>query len=317
MMPTMTLPAARAGLCLALLLPWGSAPAVAAEPGVPAELSAVPGWIVFDSRREGQFDIYKMKADGSRVTRLTSTAEWETSPDWSADGRRIVYARKEAGDDDAASDVWTMNADGSSARLLVKNGMAPQFTPDGRGVIFDRDRTRILRYDMATGVIRPLTPPPGGPSFNFHMVKPRLSAGGEMVAFTSDKGGKWHSFVMDMKGADVLIGSGCEPVWDPSGRRVFFINAPPRGETEIWAYDWPAGPARRFLAMDGVYRHVYFPTVSDDGRYLLFSACPDTQHDHMSAHYQIHIKKLDGGEAVRLSRNEFTDRWPRLCTAAR
>ena len=41
----------------------------------------------------GTFDLYAMSADGSGTRRLTSTKEDDVQPDWSPDGKRIVFAR--------------------------------------------------------------------------------------------------------------------------------------------------------------------------------------------------------------------------------
>jgi Tol biopolymer transport system component len=302
-------------LCLAV----SAAAAGDRGPGDPAPRGAprIPGWIVFDSKRNGQFDLWKMRPDGSGEVRLTDTPEWETCPDWSPDGTAIVFARKEPGSDDATGDIHLMDADGSNERLLVKNGTAPQFTPDGKGIVFERGRVDILRYDLRSGSVRRLVPPPGRPAFPFHMIKPRLSPDGLTAAFISDKWGMWNAWAMDLTGRQTHIGAGCQPTWTPDGKRIFFVTDTRYQENALWVYDWPEGPARRFLSLSGTYRIAYFPSVSDDGRWLLFAACPFNQHDHSSAHYQIFILDLAGGEPVRLSHNEYTERWPRLSTRAR
>jgi Tol biopolymer transport system component len=259
-----------------------------------------------------------MRPDGSGLTRLTDSPDWETTPDWSPDGTRIVYSRKGADDDDMTGDLWMMNADGSDQRMVLRNGTAPQFVDGGRAVVFERDRVDLLRLDLRTGRVRRLTPPPEAPAFPYHMIKPRLSPDGSTVAFISDKQGKWHAWAMGMDGAETLIGPGCQPAWDPDGRRIFYVaEESSYGETSLRTFAWPKGPSAHFLKLEGTWRHVYFPTVSDDGRWLLFAACPAGQHDHASANYQLFLAPADGGPAVRLTSNGFTDRWPRLSSAAR
>jgi Tol biopolymer transport system component len=285
--------------------------------GDPRTLAGLPGWIVFDSRREGQFDIWKMRPDGTQAVRLTTDPTWETAPDWSPDGRRIVFARKDPEVDDEGNSIWIMDADGSRQRLLVRHGSAPQFAADGRSIIFERDRISLHRYNLETGHQQHLFESPRARNFPWQMIKPRLSPDGLAVAFISDKGGKWHSWTMDRRGRTREIGYGCQPFWRPDGRRIFYIAEGSYNETAIWSLDWPDGSRREHLRLQGTYRHVYFPSVSDDGRWLLFAACPANQHDHSSAHYQIFIAPLEGGVPIRLSRNDFTERWPRLSTAAR
>ena len=49
------------------------------------------GWIVFTSTRDGDLDMYKMRLDGSGLTRLTSEPGYDGGAFFSADGKRIVY----------------------------------------------------------------------------------------------------------------------------------------------------------------------------------------------------------------------------------
>jgi Tol biopolymer transport system component len=298
--------------CLAAQL--GGGEGLAAGPDRSA-LSKVPGWIVYDSKRDGQFDIYKMRPDGSRVTRLTDSPDWETMPDWSPDGKSIVYTRKGPGDDDTTGDIWIMDADGGNQRRLTRNGSAPQFTPDGEWVIFQRDRTALIRTNVHISEERTLTPPPNVP-FPWHMTRPQISPDGKTVAFISDRNGRWHAWTLDMEGNARLIDKGCEPTWAPDGRKIYYMRDVTFFVNAIWVKDWPDGEPREFLTLQGTYSHAYFPSVSSDGKWLLFSACPAWQHDHTSAHYQVFIKPLDGGAPIRLSENDHTERWPRLSTKA-
>lgn len=73
--------------------------------------------IVFYSNRDGNYEIYKMSADGSNQTRLTTdTAKSDMYPVWSPDGSKIMWIK---GYD---YDPWEMNADGGGQRL-VKAGL--------------------------------------------------------------------------------------------------------------------------------------------------------------------------------------------------
>jgi len=41
-----------------------------------------PQWIAFISDRDGNYEIYKMRADGSQVTRLTNNLAEDWAPSW-------------------------------------------------------------------------------------------------------------------------------------------------------------------------------------------------------------------------------------------
>jgi TolB protein len=61
--------------------------------------------LVFDSNRNGTFDIWRMNADGSSQTALTNTPNSDGYPVYSHDGTKIAFTRDR--------EVWYMNADGT------------------------------------------------------------------------------------------------------------------------------------------------------------------------------------------------------------
>jgi Tol biopolymer transport system component len=107
------------------------------------------GRIVFASNRTSVglatpvFSIYAMNADGTDVRKLTSTPssyEDERTPDWSPDGRRIVFTS----DRDLPIgnlEIYTMNADGTGRRRLTRyigHDDWPTWSPDGQRIVFSR-----------------------------------------------------------------------------------------------------------------------------------------------------------------------------------
>ena len=55
---------------------------------------APDGWhIVFQSNRDGNFELYVMNADGTGVTRLTNYSGVDQFPDWSPNGQEIAFRR--------------------------------------------------------------------------------------------------------------------------------------------------------------------------------------------------------------------------------
>lgn len=82
-------------------------------------------------------DIFTVPAAGGQARRLTSQPSYETSPVWSPDSKTIAFASDRNGN----FDVFTMDADGKSAkwnRLTYNSaGEMPQaFTPDGKAVLY-------------------------------------------------------------------------------------------------------------------------------------------------------------------------------------
>jgi len=73
--------------------------------------SPVENDVVFMSDRSGNWDIWRMKPDGSDLVRLTFELDREEHPHWSADGSQIAYTNTSDG-------VHVMNADGSGDQLV-------------------------------------------------------------------------------------------------------------------------------------------------------------------------------------------------------
>jgi len=75
--------------------------------------------IAFTSDRDGNDEIYVIKADGLGLTRLTDNPEPEHDcyPAWSPDGNRIAFDS----DRDNNAEIYVMNADGTDPRNLTNN----------------------------------------------------------------------------------------------------------------------------------------------------------------------------------------------------
>jgi Tol biopolymer transport system component len=77
--------------------------------------------IAFSSDRDGaNFQVYKMKADGSGQTLLSNDSpNADFAPSWSPDGGRITFMTNRDGD--FFFQIYVMNADGSSPTNLTND----------------------------------------------------------------------------------------------------------------------------------------------------------------------------------------------------
>jgi Tol biopolymer transport system component len=109
------------------------------DPRTPAEFRA----------NAGGNDIYRMKADGSSLQRLTRTADFgEADVSVSADSTMIAYANMNIPEE--VMEIWTAQADGSHARRVFKGGKNrvlsvhdPELSPDNRQVVFSRVNAEV------------------------------------------------------------------------------------------------------------------------------------------------------------------------------
>ena len=92
---------------------------------------------------ESNPELHVVNVDGSGLRRLTRTPGSidkfgdDTMPDWSADGKSVVFVSNR---EQRTSDVWTMRADGSGQRPVVRRPRSddwnPRLSPDGRSIAF-------------------------------------------------------------------------------------------------------------------------------------------------------------------------------------
>jgi Tol biopolymer transport system component len=138
--------------------------------GYDAEASYSPDgqWIVFSSNRHayaeqlsaeerkrlddepsGFNELYRMRADGTDVQRLTHEFGYDGGPFYSHDGQQIVWRR--FAPDNVTAEIYTMKADGSDVRQLTKLGAmswAPFFHPSGRYVIFSTNLHGFSNFEL-------------------------------------------------------------------------------------------------------------------------------------------------------------------------
>ena len=91
-----------------------SKPGTSTPADTPAEHA---GRIAFESRRDGNQQIYVMNADGSSQTRLAPSGSNDQNPAWSPDCGKIAFHSNRDGN----NEIYVMNADGSSPVRLTNN----------------------------------------------------------------------------------------------------------------------------------------------------------------------------------------------------
>ncbi len=111
-------------------------------------------WVVMCMRlaSEAQTDIYKIRRDGSFLTRLTDTmTSLECDPSWSHDGTRIVHTYLDGLAADPRFVLRTMDPDGGSLATVYDGGSGisvpgawppgnydPAWSPDDQWIVFER-----------------------------------------------------------------------------------------------------------------------------------------------------------------------------------
>ncbi|MCK2213753.1 amidohydrolase family protein [Actinomadura sp. ATCC 31491] len=117
---------------------------------------AQPDWapdgsaIVFQSYRDGVFDLWTIRPDGSGLKRLTTGPYDHREPRYSPDGRTIAYSSDAGG----SYGVHLLDVATGAGRALTDTAAEeyePAWSPDGRKIAFVVADTRIDVVEVATG----------------------------------------------------------------------------------------------------------------------------------------------------------------------
>jgi TolB protein len=188
--------------------------------------------IAFRSDRDGDFEIFTMRADGTDVRQLTTNNIVDTDPHWSRDGTRIVFIR--------AGDIWVMDADGRNPRPVLVSAQPeadPDWSPNGLRIVFaseQADGTAEIFVTNAdgTGVPQQLTNSSGS---NWN---PHFSPNGATIVYVSDRIGTEDIFLMNANGSgDQRLttdpASDDDPAWSPDGKQILFASNRD-GDDDLW-----------------------------------------------------------------------------------
>ena len=106
----------------------------------PVGHSYLHGWspdgksLIYTGERNGEFDIYRIGADGGDETRLTTAAGLDDGSEYSPDGRYIYFNSTRSG----TMQIWRMKADGSDQEQITNdeyNNWFPHLSPDGKQMV--------------------------------------------------------------------------------------------------------------------------------------------------------------------------------------
>ena len=200
-------------------------------------------WPIYDG-----YEIYRAKADGSALRKLTNSPGYDAEATIAPDGL-ITFTSVRDGD----MEIYSMKADGSDVRRLTNRqgpDGGPFFSWDGRLIAF---RGREL---------------PAGPEMDDYraLLKQALWRPTALELFVMDRDGG------NLRQVTRLGGANFAPSWHPDGKRLIFasnIADPKQRDFDIYMINVDGTGLERITfneTFDG------FPMFSPDGRHLVFAS---------------------------------------------
>src|SRR6478672_3988912 len=201
--------------------------ALAALVLVLAGCGSTPGTVAFTSTRDGNAEVYVVRADGSDVRDLTRNLAQDGQPAWSPDGKSIAFVSTRDGN----AGIYVMDADGGGQRRLtgsVANDTAPVWSPDGRliALICTVATPRIVTEICVVGTDghgrRQLTTPAQGDN-----LYPQWSHDSQVILCTRSFGGYsvW-ALRADGGGESLFLARAAEAAYSPDGTRLAALGRP-------------------------------------------------------------------------------------------
>lgn len=202
------------------------------------------------------------EGQGLNPRRLMTSSLWDTSPEYSPDGRYLIFESNRSG----APEVWLALADGSGARQITHFGQVgdPKWAPDGKRVMFNSGvggHENLWVADVGTGAVHRITNSTSVDS------RGRWSHDGRWIYFDSDRTGKSEIWKIPDGGGQAIQltrNGGVNPFESPDARYLYY-GKESGGTSYVWRMPLGGGQEERLfeslvnyasLAMGA--RHLYF-----------------------------------------------------------
>ena len=264
------------------------------------------GQLIFESSRDGNYEIYLINADGTGVKNLTSNSFHDKNPSWSPDGNHIVFDSNRDGD----FQIYVMNSDGSELTRLTSSGVntTPSWSPDGSRIAFAsyRDGGYMSLYVMnADGTNqRKLTD-----NLSDHW-QPAWSPDSQYIAFSSNSpspgDNPYSIYIIHVDGSDItqvttdVHKNDSSPDWSPDGHWIAFSRSIGPNRDDLMLVN-PFDPTFKLISF--IEAANICPSWSSNGKWLAFSSNQD-------GNFELYLMRADGSGQLRITNNSADDMCP-------
>lgn len=271
-----------------------------------ALLKQLSGKIVFDSDRDGNWEIYAMNADGSDLVRLTNNPAADEYPVWSPDGKQIAFQSERDGN----SEIYVMDADGSNQRRITNHpahDRSPEWSPDGKRIAFDSERDNDLEVYIMNADGSDVTMATDAIGKD---ILPAWSPDGKWLTYTGNRYLGWNIYVVNLETKEdkrLTDNDACRPDWSPDGKKIAYVSSIADGKGDIWLMNADGSDQQRLTPDD--HNYDYYPAWSRDGKFIAYAKAPDKQSKDKGS-WQIWAMSADGKQHVQITHDASHNKFP-------
>lgn len=223
--------------------------------------------------------LWRQALDSNEAVELTHGPGYDLQPDWSSDGRWIVFVRY----DQDAMELWRLEVATGKQQALTQSGVVhvePRFSPDGKRLAFvstqDTGHFNLFIADIDAQGLGNVQP----------AIEPR-----------STQLDRYYYSQFD---------HAINPSWSPDGKRLLFVGNPEVawGSGDVWSVSSTNPDDRRRVLVEET-TWATRPELSPDGKRLLYSSYQGRQW------HQLWLTTPDGRSPLPLTFGEFDRRGAR------
>jgi TolB protein len=203
------------------------------------------------------------------------------------------------------SAIEILDIDNQDSKIIyqIPNSLqAPNWTQDGKSLIYNRDGT-LYNFDLASGKPTAINTGAANKNNNDHVI----SFDGKMLAVSSGNGehGASVGFTVPIGGGEAKqitpTGPSYMHGWSPDGKWIVFCGDR-NGNFDVYRIPSGGGPEQRLTNTDGLDDG---PEYSPDGKYIYFNSV-------RSGLMQVYRMKADGTEQTQLTNDDYNNWFPHI-----
>jgi len=230
-------------------------------------------WLLYDSNRSGNADIYRVPVSGGEPDRITSDPADDFAPDLSPDDQEVAFHSWRAG----SRDIYVQPLDGRPLQHVTSSPaqeLVPTWSPDGRTLAYAEGSERrsiwLVHRDASGNWGKPAQRSPIGSWADW-------SPDGKSLAFiTALTGGSLMVMPADSGPARTVLDTGAtnppveQPYWGRDGATIYFKSHDTNGNASIWSIPSAGGKPRLLVRFVDPLRPSYRPQWAFGGGRFFF-----------------------------------------------